>query len=161
MTLASQPSANHSPTILRKDQFMVGFQHWPNVGIGLEIQWWLPNQLPSICQPFQVIGWFANIANIGPMFANCHRRWQPLAILAQCWIAIWARSAAGYHCWPNVGKPINHLKWLGNGWQANVVLPTWCQSLVNVGNATINWLFLRIVGGWLAKGWLANVILPT
>ena len=44
------------------------------------------------------------------------------------------RSPAVCQCWPDVGKPTNHLKWLANGWQM-VGQPTlYFQPNANVGS---------------------------
>ncbi len=55
------------------------FPHWNNIGIRLVIQCWLANHFPTICQPFQVIGWLAGklplmlatIGNVGPT-SDCY-----------------------------------------------------------------------------------------
>ncbi len=81
-------------------------------------------------------------------------------LLVQCWQRS-PMSAAVRQRWPIVGRPTNHLKWLANGWPANIVLPTQCQHWPNVGKTTINLSFLRTVGKRLANGWLDSAAIPT
>ena len=139
--LASQPSTNYSET-------RSVYGHFSNFDPTLALGWRYNVGYPTICQPFQVIGW---LVNIGPTLANCqklclpwwtlywnisnHRMIKGWQKVAKSWPKDWqivGKKNVGPtspKCWANV-SPL-----LAKGWAD--VGPTSAQCWPNVGQNNV------------------------